>query len=243
MKLQISYRCLLQVWAFLDEINACDHLGFLNGVICHHLMEGKALDSNLVVLAACNPYRIHDKENEQTGFSPRELMNPGDVKNYNLAYRVHPLPEAMLDYVWDFGLLSRHDEQAYIEAMAKEKVKVIVHLFADLLVQSQAFIRECHGEASVSLRDASRCISLFEFFLKDVPKRNLKSRVNIIYRSSRTRAMLLAFSHCYHSRLATEEQRHNYRNIFAAVLKAHDPSSYRYCTMISVVHLVFEVEY
>jgi len=175
--------------------------------------------------AASNPYRIHDKENSQTGFSPRELMNPGDVKNYNLAYRVHPLPEAMLDYVWDFGLLSRHDEQAYIEAMAKDKVKTHVHLFADLLVQSQAFVRECHGEASVSLRDASRCISLYEFFLKDVPKRSLPKGN---FRKDRVRAILLAFSHCYHSRLATEQQRQNYRNIFASVLKAHEQSYYRY---------------
>lgn len=98
------------MWAFLDEINACDHLGFLNGVICHHLMDGVPLDSYLVVLAACNPYRLHDIENSQTGFCPRELMNPGDVQCYNLAYRVHPLPEAMLDYVWDFGLLSLHDD-------------------------------------------------------------------------------------------------------------------------------------
>lgn len=216
------------MWAFLDEINACDHLGFLNGVICHHLLDGKPLDFNLVVLAACNPYRRHDIETSQTGFSPRELMNPGDVKNYSLAYRVHPLPEAMLDYVWDFGLLSRHDEQAYIEAMAKDKVKHHVHLFADLLVQSQAFTRECHGEASVSLRDASRCITLYQFFVKDVPKRPLPKGN---FRKDRSRATLLAFSHCYHSRLATEEQRKNYRHIFANVLKAHEPGYYRYSRM------------
>jgi len=217
------------VWAFLDEINACDHLGFLNGVICHHLLDGKALDVNLVVLAACNPYRRHDKENSQAGFSPRDLiMNQGsDVQRYNLAYRVHPLPEAMLDYVWDFGVLSRHDEQTYIEAMAQEKSKSLqVPLFADLLVQSQAFVREFHGEASVSLRDASRCISLYEFFLKDLKNRPLTGPGKI--RNDEVRATLLAFAHCYHSRLATEQQRQSYRNMFADVLHAHSRFSHRY---------------
>jgi hypothetical protein len=215
------------VWAFLDEINACDHLGFLNGVICHHFLDEKALDPNLVVLAACNPYRRHDKENAQAGFSPRDLIsNAGDVQRYNLAYRVHPLPEAMLDYVWDFGLLSRHDEQAYIEAMVQEKVQVQVQCFADLLVQSQALVREYHGEASVSLRDASRCISLYEFFLQDLPERTLPGQGK--YRKIQVRATLLAFAHCYHSRLATEPQRQSYRNMFAGVLHSYDRSYYRY---------------
>lgn len=216
------------MWAFLDEINACDHLGFLNGLICHHLLEGKALHMDLVILAACNPYRLHDIENARTGFSARELMNPGDSEHFNLAYQVHPLPEAMLDYVWDFGLLSRHDEQAYIEAMVQGiKVKTSGGaFFTDLLVQSQAFIRQCHGEASVSLRDVSRCISLYEWFLQDLQKRPLLKGHKTM--TLPVRATLLAFSHCYHSRLATEQEREQYRDIFAGVMKTHEPSNFRY---------------
>ena len=181
------------MWAFLDEINACDHLGVLDGLLCHHKMDGKALNLDLALLAACNPYRLHDIESNRVGFSARELMTPGDTHKFNLAYRVHPLPEAMLDYVWDFGLLSRNDEQSYIAAMM-DKVKDLVSplAFTDLLVQSQAFIRSCHGEASVSLRDVSRCIVLFEWFFKDVKKRPLGSG-NSSLQNVLDRATLLAF--------------------------------------------------
>jgi hypothetical protein len=35
----------------------------------------------------------------------------------NLVYRVHPLPESMIDAVFDFGALSPENEKLYIKAM------------------------------------------------------------------------------------------------------------------------------
>lgn len=32
-------------------------------------------------------------------------------------HRVHPLPEALMDYVWDYGSLARGDEEMYIRAI------------------------------------------------------------------------------------------------------------------------------
>ncbi len=44
-------------FAFLDEINTCEHLGLINEMICHHSLQGSPLSPKLLLLAACNPYR------------------------------------------------------------------------------------------------------------------------------------------------------------------------------------------
>lgn len=31
-----------------------------------------------------------------------------------LVYRVHPLPQAVTDYVWDYGSLAEADEKSYM---------------------------------------------------------------------------------------------------------------------------------
>jgi hypothetical protein len=34
--------------------------------------------------------------------------------------RVHPLPEALIDYVWDYGALGNKEELMYIQAMVED---------------------------------------------------------------------------------------------------------------------------
>ena len=66
-----------------------------------------------------------------------------------LVYRVHPLPEAMLDYVWDYGRLSDADEVSYIENMLAGGL--LPMLAARLVVASQRFVRQNEEDCSVSL--------------------------------------------------------------------------------------------
>ena len=40
-------------WAFLDEVNTCDHMGLVTEILCHRRVLGKPLPENLVLLAAC----------------------------------------------------------------------------------------------------------------------------------------------------------------------------------------------
>ena len=56
-------------------------------------------------------------------------------------YRVHPLPEAMIDYVWDYGSLSPEDERAYIQRMVRVLPDKYQAMVVDSLVESQKFIR------------------------------------------------------------------------------------------------------
>ncbi|KAF0498185.1 e3 ubiquitin-protein ligase [Gigaspora margarita] len=60
---------------------------------------------------ACNPYRKRVKAQSQAGIKTR-------VRRYeeqsNLVYQVKPLPDQILDYVWDYGVLIPNDEKKYI---------------------------------------------------------------------------------------------------------------------------------
>ncbi|XP_028413793.1 uncharacterized protein LOC114536639 [Dendronephthya gigantea] len=214
-----------QIWIFLDEINTCDHLGLINDIMCHHSMLGRRLSNNLVFLAACNPYKLRPEEHIKTA----GLEGKNIVDEYSgLVYRVHELPEAMVDYVWDYGSLAPEDERDYIQRMVREIPKKYEGLLVDLLSASQKFIREAENNSfCVSLRDVHRCIRLIKWFQDMIIKRKeLKCTLDDecpqhlrIYHSISERfntkpmikSIVLTLAHCYLSRLPTSELRKSYR--------------------------------
>ena len=219
-----------QMWICLDEINTCDHLGLINDIMCHHSLLGRPLSKNLVFLATCNPYKLRSEDHIKTaGLEGKNITD----QYSKLVYRVYPLPEAMIDYVWDFGSLGPKDERAYIERMVgdlSEKDMVV-----DLLVASQIFIRKAEqNNFCVSLRDVNRCIRLIKWFekMRNKPQKanantntcseHLKEykRMSEEYNEKPTiKSIVLALAHCYLSRLPTAELRKEYRtemmNIFS----------------------------
>ena len=46
-----------KLWVFLDEINTCKSMGLISELMCKHTYQGNPLPSNIVFIAACNPYR------------------------------------------------------------------------------------------------------------------------------------------------------------------------------------------
>ncbi|XP_078588710.1 uncharacterized protein LOC144869352 [Branchiostoma floridae x Branchiostoma japonicum] len=226
-----------EVWAFLDEINTCDHLGLINEIICHHSMLGKKLPENLILLAACNPYRQRESSQLHTAGLEGKISSDECSK---LVYRVHPLPESMLDYVWDYGTLDEKDERSYITKMVtgvfpdESKVKPV--MLVDLLSSSQNFIRRVEGnQFGVSLRDVNRCRILMRWFVEMLQTKGLKAlykQAGYWTRGSakvvspcddiHVRSVILTLAHCYHSRLADSENRAKYRKDLSDVMKRHD---------------------
>lgn len=201
------------VWLFLDEINTCDHLGLICDVLCHHHCKGKSLAPNLKLLAACNPYRLRSDKSILTSGLQGKIKTDQLSK---LVYRVNPLPETMIDYVWDYGSLQKKDEKAYIERMVqkvfpKEKM---VHLFVELLTMSQQFVKKEEGsDCCVSLRDVERCRKLVEWFVKTL-KTKSKDKLYKPYKLE-ANAIILALSICYHSRFPDNDVRKRYREKIA----------------------------
>jgi len=80
---------------------------------------GRKLPPNLKFIAAANPYRQKKlpKEDDAASNTPGlafdqyhslasiEQQTTNKDIMHRLVYRVHPIPESLLDYVWDYGYL------------------------------------------------------------------------------------------------------------------------------------------
>jgi hypothetical protein len=219
-----------QVWVFFDEINTCDYLGLINDIICHRSLNGKELPPNLVFVAACNPYCLRPTNSITTaGLSGKSLTD----EYSNLVYRVKPLPETMMDYMWDYGSLDPNDERAYIERMVDELGSSDSKLVVDLLAASQAYIRQVEGNPyCVSLRDVRRCILLVKWFTKmiklrpDLDETKLSKKMKYIFREAQDhdvedRSIILALAHSYQSRIPSSDKRKEYRLKLEKVYTKH----------------------
>src|SRR5436190_20666308 len=86
-----------EIWLFFDEINTCNHIGLLADLIAHRMLDGKPIHHNIRIFAACNPYRIRIKAATEAG-----IKKPRFEEKSKLDYQVNPLPDQILDYVWDY---------------------------------------------------------------------------------------------------------------------------------------------
>ena len=123
-----------KLWVFFDEINTCKSMGLISEIMCKHTYQGKKLPSNIVFIAACNPYRQGKKMNEKAGLNinqaHKELQNLNineinkmkKTSENTLVYTVNPLPHSLLNFVFNFGKLDEDDEVKYIEKIIYESM-------------------------------------------------------------------------------------------------------------------------
>ena len=159
-----------KIWVFLDQINRCKSTALITELICKHSLFGIKLPESIEFIAACNPYRFKEKKSE-------------DIGDKELAYNVNPFPNALYNFVLNFGYISKEDEKKYIEFMiintiekiysspdgeklADEQLTKIKDLSKNLIIEAQNFIKDKFEISSVSLRDIARCNKLYKFFHK-----------------------------------------------------------------------------
>src|SRR5436190_23645780 len=165
------------------------------------MINGKPIHPNIRLFSACNPYRLRTRTQSDAGLTNK-------VKRYeeqsNLVYQVKPLPDQILDYVWDYGILNPKDEYKYIQIMVEKELGK-QPVFSELLFASQEFIREVEEPYSVSLRDVKRAITLVKFFYDSFSNRPAFKKGHIYpplgNPTTLTRSYILALGLCYHSRL------------------------------------------
>ncbi|CAG8475879.1 285_t:CDS:10, partial [Dentiscutata heterogama] len=214
-----------QIWLFFDEINTCNHIGLLANLIAHRRIFGRKIHHNIRLFSACNPYRLRLKSDTQAG-----LLAKRYEEHSNLVYQVHPLPDQILDYVWDYGVLKPSDEKIYISIMVKKNLEgegLASKLFTELLFASQEFIRQHEGAHSVSLRDVKRAITLVKYFHKSLIDRPRPSRSKHQYpapigmgkegQGIVIRSYILALSLSYQVRIFDQTLRKQYREIICKV--------------------------
>ncbi|RHZ80791.1 hypothetical protein Glove_132g18 [Diversispora epigaea] len=211
------------IWIFFDEINTCDHIGLLADLIAHRMLLGKLIHPNIRLFSACNPYRIRTKSQSQAGLKTK--VTRYEEKN-KLLYQVKPLPDQILDYVWDYDILQKNDEKKYIQIMTNKELKELNHpVLTELLFGSQEFTRSIEEPYSVSLRDVKRAIKLIKFFNYSLNNRPRRSKIRPKYPNENSipllfRCYILALALCYQSRIYDREERVNYRKDMVKIFRS-----------------------
>eukprot|EP01041_Mallomonas_annulata_P014057 gene14057-29925_t len=217
------------LWIFLDEINTCNELGFINSIICQRRIGGFSIPSLVSFFAACNPFKKRKSGEvlDTIGLCSSKLNNSD-----GLVYRVNPLPQTMLDFIWDFGSLSETDERLYIYQMLNNiKGKFpnknnILDLYTTLISASQGFIRNIFGMSAVSMRDVRRVTILVQWFEKNKISVMQKGIFyDTVSEDEVYSAMILALAHCYRCRLADKDLLHNYDVIIANCFRQYRMTS------------------
>ncbi len=124
-----------------------------------------------------------------------------------LTYSVYPLPENITLYVYDFGKLNDSDAEKYIQQMLENsylKQSKFLGMITRMLMEGQKYFQLNEDSSSVSLRDISRFIILFEWF-NDSFKLKQKEQINgyKLKIKLEMRACILAFCHCYYLRISS----------------------------------------
>jgi hypothetical protein len=155
-------------WLLFDEFNTSPLQCLISEIMvdrkstfCKELSE-LVFPSNLKFVAACNPYRISSKTTSVG------LIN--ESSSGILSHRVYPIPDALINNLWDFGQLDTEVESQYINSMIDGgKYSILPEIkeaISRTISRSQDYLRKQCSDNSVSLRDVSRFADLY-MFLKD----------------------------------------------------------------------------
>ena len=167
-----------EVFVFLDECNACPHIGLVTEAISMKSVHGRTLSDGVKILAALNPYRRRPERDQTPGlvFQLGNQTTPDPMAS--LVYRVHPIPSTLQDLIFDFGALPADRERAYIASMVgrvpslvksvqdgKQRERVC-EIITAMICASQEFVRDREGDRSAcSLRDVKRTLHLMTWFM------------------------------------------------------------------------------
>ena len=221
------------IWIFFDEINTCDSMGLFSEIFCKNTIYGKHLDKRFIYIAACNPYRVSDKNNVAFNVLYKEEKH----KHRNLVYTVNPLPITLLNFVFNFGSLKDKDEEDYIESMVSGTIKKIFAKFkneeeqnkkVELIDFVKKTVKKCHNYLKknndisiVSLREVNRFNVFLNFFFyyiinrkrdEEILKTSNTEEVFEFYNSKKDLEILyyainLSLYICYYLRLPDKENR------------------------------------
>lgn len=215
-----------RLWVFFDEFNTTHSISMIKEITCERTLLGQPLPENMVFLGACNPRRYKPDQIlfdnnigiKKDRYDVQQLQTM--IGGEGLLYTVVPLPETMLEYVWDYGFLDRDTEKKYIATM----LKTCVHLSTQdrwfkanvtLICKSQEFIRQMEDVSSVSLRDVARFCRLFNWFHATVIEREhgISQPAKALRRAS-INALLL----CYYFRLKSIKHKEQYVSMLETIL-------------------------
>ncbi|CAF1040574.1 unnamed protein product, partial [Didymodactylos carnosus] len=212
-----------RLWIFFDEFNTTANIGLFKEIICERTLLGEPLPDQMVFLGASNPRRRKTAKSLQNDdahvgirknrYEMQKLLWVGS--DQRLLYTVVPMPETILEYIWDYGYLNESTETAYIKTMLNtcENLSndgVLFNLVVRLLVESQNHFRQNEDVSSVSLRDIARFCRLYNWFFKSLIQRHDEKKSDKGSKSFIFRSSFIALMLCYYFRLRSDELKEIY---------------------------------
>lgn len=205
-----------EIWLFFDEINTCKSMGLLSEIFCKHSFDGIELKKNVILLGACNPYRISSKIKPQCGLKINEEI----TYKKDLVYLANPLPFCLMNFVYYFKNINQEYEKEYIKSILYEKglLKEYGKMTMELIIFSHNFIKQYGDISSVSLREINRFSILVNFFKDYFTKKkeyliNEKENTNIFDDETKSiNSIILGIYICYYIRLFSLELREEFRS-------------------------------
>jgi hypothetical protein len=155
-----------RLWIFFDEFNT----SCLQSIIAEIMLDRVCpIDSqiyripdNIVFISCCNPYRMKTKKAD-VGLVPK-------TKDNLLSHRVYPIPERLINFIWDFGQLSDKDEYKHLLSII-ENAQIIppsdirgLRAFCNMIYTAHKYVRDIEERSGVSLRDIKRVLTIYNWF-------------------------------------------------------------------------------
>ena len=245
-----------RVFVFLDEVNTCVHVGLIAEIVIQRSMNGRKLNPGIRIIGALNPHRTRRHQVAVAGLSlaaassserattpgrksPRQQHARPDQLSADLVYKVHPVPDSLLSFVFDFGALDDATEMLYIESMIHKQhaqVSAMSGAIAAMIQGAQRFVREQEGDDSaVSLRDVQRVMKLLGWFKSHSYEADGRQ-----YKPS---CFVLAVALVYMYRLPERNQRQHLWQSVLASLDGHRATSHSVATLtLEVVAQIIAAE-
>ena len=220
------------LWIFFDEFNTTPCITFLCQIICENRYKNIKLPSNIVVTAACNPYRTKKvSETEEIGIKKQSRMYK---KTSKLVHNVKRLPSNAVEYIWNFGVLTTDTFCSYINSMLRPLCFVLIKKldsFVTLLEYAHAYFTEKVDKSSISLRDVARFIDIYSWFQKiriyegykaikqSVNGKRLERIKAISDLDDTIQCIILAFIHCFYLRISSKTERDDFLGPVSQILR------------------------
>ena len=219
-----------RLWIFFDEFNTAKNVGLIKEIVCERTLLSKPLPNNMVFLAACNSRRLATQKpqfDDNIGIKKAQYeIEKSDIRE-RLMYFVVPIPETMIEYIYDYGYLNDVTERKYIETILRTCKNLsdeprIFAIIINAVCQSQIYLRSIEDVSSVSLRDVARYRLIYNWYHDTFDKREIQlSPQEKIFNSA-----ILSLMLCYYFRLRSPAKKLNYLSIVKKVIRSNQTSDY-----------------
>ena len=198
-----------EIWVLFKEINTSLSLCSLNEIFINRTFNGEKLSEKIRLIGTYNPCKIKKSLTEKCYLK----RDDDDVIDNELVYLVHPLPQSLLYYVFNFGLIKEEDEKQYIyniiEKLFTKDEKDLHEITRDAIFECHKFLREIFDPSIISLREIkrfSKCVEFFQKYYSIINENESKIQNSEDVKLYKIKGIICSIYLCYYIRLSNKKR-------------------------------------